>query len=353
MPLIAARTGIFETSRSQTIQLNPTKWKRLAAGASLFLVLVIFPSIASEYQLSIASLIGVFAISAVGLNLLTGVAGQISIGQAAFMAVGAYTAARLNQVFGFPYLPGLIVAGLAAALVSAVFGLAALRVKGLYLAVATLAAQVLIDFMIVRFSFISGGVQAVTFISPAELGPLVLSSSVAKYLLTMVVLLLGVIVAENLMRTRHGRAWTAIGDHELAAKGMGISVFRAKLQVFMVAAFYAGVSGAIYAHNTGLASPEFFTLRESIALLVMVVIGGLGKIPGALMGAAFIQLLPIVLREIASSGSIPFITTGNISFLQEVLFGVVLVLFLIIEGDGLYRLFTNVRDYFRQWPFSY
>ena len=349
-PLVM-QCGVFTTSYADDLAFHFTPVARLRV-AFILAVLFALPFLASRYVVSIATLAGIFAVGALGLNILTGFTGQISIGHGAFVGVGAYTSGILTAKLGLPFWVALPVAGLVSAAVGSLFGIPSLRLKGLYLAIATLAAQVIIDFTMIHWESLTNGSRGMFLPAPVFFGHKV--EGVGFYYLTLVTLLLATGFAFNLFRSRTGRAFVAIRDRDLAAEVMGINLFRYKLTAFAVSSFYAGIAGALWGHFTQVISPEHFTIVLSIQYLAMVIIGGLGSVMGSLYGAAFIILLPILLRSVAGlfSGFFPEIDRIILS-LKETVFGLTIILFLVFEPEGLAKLWKNVKDYFRLWPFSY
>ena len=317
----------------------------------------VFPLLATEYLLSVANLVSIAVVGALGLNILVGYTGQISIGHGAFMSVGAYAAANLATKLGLPFWACLPAGGLVAALVGLVVGTPSLRIKGLYLAIATLAGQFIIEWTINHVPWISGGTQASIQVPRPRLAGFTIASQRAMYFFILVVATLGVGAAYNLFRTRVGRAFIAVRDHDVAAEVIGINIFRYKLLAFAISSFYAGVTGVLYTYYLGIANYEQFTIVTSINFLAMVIVGGLGSVLGSIFGAAFITLLPIVLRYgVEGVGGLFFNVSDVLNLItnvQLVLFGALIIGFLILEPEGLYKLYRNVRDYFRVWPFAY
>ncbi|MDI6709323.1 MAG: branched-chain amino acid ABC transporter permease [Bacillota bacterium] len=319
----------------------------------ILIVLAAFPLVANPYYVGLANLVGIAVIGALGLNILTGFTGQISIGQGAFMAVGAYTTGILMAKLGLSFWLALPAAGIVAAMVGAVFGIPSLRLKGLYLAIATLAAQVIIEFIIIHWVGLTNGPAGIVLPAPVLFG-YSLESDTAFYYLILALCLAAVVFALNLFRTRPGRALMAVRDRDLAAAVAGINLFRYKLTAFALASFYAGISGALWGAYMRVISPEHFTIAVSILYLAMIIIGGLGSVMGSIYGACFMTLLPIILREAADGISPFFPQIGNtILALQEAVFGLIIIIFLIFEPEGLAKLWKNVKDYFKLWPFSY
>lgn len=352
MPLIATETGRFyETYRAETV-LHPTFPSRAAAWVAALLALVAAPLLASDYWLTTLTLVGLASMGALALNVLTGFTGLISLGTAAFVAVGAYTAGNLASRFDLSPLLVLPAAALLTGAVATVVGVAALRIKGLYLAIATLAAQFIVEWLLAHWDEVTGGVQGVITIPATTIGPLDLGTPRGKYLFVAGVLALTVVFTENVFRTRVGRAFVAVRDQYVAAAGMGIPVFRYKLAAFFFSSALAGLAGALYGYYVGLISSEQFGLELSIRYLAMILIGGLGSIPGSILGAAFVTLIPIFLRDTLPAIGLE-LAAGTRVHVEQVLFGVTVLGFLILEPRGLHGLYRNIKDYFRNWPFSY
>jgi branched-chain amino acid transport system permease protein len=353
--MINTECGVFKTTYKDDLAIHRSPAARHAIYAVLALTLVIMPWLADNYVLGIANLIGVAIIGAVGLNILVGYTGQISLGQGAFMAVGAYTAGVLASRWDVPFWIGIPAAGIVTAAVGSIFAIPALRVKGLYLAIATLAAQFIIEWTLLHGKFITGkGTQSAVIVPDAAFGSFTIDSERSKYYMIFVIAIIMVMAAENLFRTRIGRAFVAIRDRDIAAEVMGVNVFQYKLMAFAISSFYAGVAGGVWAFYINVVGYEQFTIILSIQYLAMIIIGGLGSIPGAILGAMFMTLLPIGIRDTFNAlrdiwPTLMFLQT----FLTDIIFGLVIILFLIIEPEGIYKMWRNVKDYFRVWPFSY
>jgi len=344
--------GVYHTSYREDLAFQPTTLARLRV-AILLLLLFLLPLLVDAYWVGVANLAAIAAIGALGLNILTGFTGQISIGHGAFAGVGAYTSGILTVKLGLPFWVALPGAGLVTAAAGSIFGIPSLRLKGLYLAIATLAAQVIIDFTIVHATPLTNGTRGMFLPSPSFLGR-PLDSAVPYYYLTLLLAILATGFALNLFRSRVGRAFVAVRDRDLAAQVMGINLFGYKILAFAVSSFYAGVAGSLWGHYLRVISPEHFTIVTSIEYLAMIIIGGLGSVMGSIYGAVFMTLLPIVLRTIAEALSSFFPDIENIFLgLREAIFGATLVLFLVFEPEGLAKMWRNVKDYFRLWPFSY
>ncbi len=319
----------------------------------------VFPWWASDYALNLANLIIIACLGAIGLNLLTGYCGQISMGHAAFMSVGAYTAAVLSLKFGVAWWLAMPAGGAMAALLGTVIGIPSLRIKGLYLAIATLAAQLLIEWTINHVPWISGGTQATLYVTKPTLFGLELKSNRQMYFFILAVAACGTVFALNLLRTELGRSFVAVRDRDIAAEIIGVNLFRTKLSAFAVSSFYAGITGVLYTYYYGMASYEAFTLNVSIEFLAMIIIGGLGSILGSIFGAIFVTLLPIVLERVLQSlgAGLLGLDRQNLiatsSSLKVAMFGALIMLFLVVEPDGLNKLWNNIKDYFKVWPFPY
>jgi branched-chain amino acid transport system permease protein len=299
----------------------------------------------------------IFSLSALGLNFLTGYAGQLSLGHAAFMGVGAYGAVILYGRYGVPMIPSLLGGGLIAAVVGALFGLPALRIKGFYLAVSTLAAQFIIEWVMTHVKWIGGGVYATIDTPPLAIAGWFIDTPVEKYLVTLAMVVVLTIFAKNLTRSRVGRAWMAIRDRDVAAEIMGISLFRYKLLAFAVSSFYAGVAGGLISFTYyAAANIEEFNLLLSFRLLGMIIIGGMGSILGSFLGAGFIVLLPIFINQLLGVfGNIAgrLVTTDVLANTELMVFGALIIFFLIVEPLGLARLWQTFKSYLRLWPFPY
>lgn len=320
--------------------------------AVLSLGLALFPCVAGEYLLYMASITGVAVIGAVGLNVLTGFTGQISLGHAAFMGVGAYTAAILSTR-GVPFLGTLPLAGFAAALCGLVVGAPSMRMKGLYLCIATLAAQMILDFTFVHWESMTQGIRGINLPPPSLLG-LSLASSQSFYYVIIALAVVSITACRNLFRTRVGRAFIAIRDRDISAELMGINLFRYKLYAFGLSSFLAGVAGCLLANLLKVVTPEHFHLHLSIQYLAMIIVGGLGSILGSIFGAIFMTVVPEVLRS--ALGLFQGLDPQVMRFLfplQTVVFGLLIVVFLVFEPHGLAEIWRRIKAYFRLWPFEY
>jgi branched-chain amino acid transport system permease protein len=350
-------SGVFKTSYAADMALYPLPIAKWAVAAFAGLFIVVAPLTFSEYSLSLLNLCLVAIVGALGLNILVGYTGQISIGHGAFMSVGAYTAANLIVRLGLPFWITIPAGGLMAALIGSIVGIPSLRIKGIYLAIATLAAQLIIEWTINHVTWISGGIQSSIEIPRPSLFGVRLASEAQIYEFLMFFVVLAVVATLNLVRSRIGRAFIAVRDQDIAAEIIGINIFRYKLYAFAISSFYAGVAGVLESYYLGIANYEQFQLDVSIDYLAMVIIGGLGSVLGSIFGAVFVTLLPIATRwALESSGSLIFSQAdlaNMIPSLRLVIFGGLIIFFLVVEPEGLARLWRNIRNYFRVWPFSY
>jgi len=346
------RTGHFiETpGRQLALSTNPVTWSWTGA---LLVGLAVFPLVASNYLLSIAVTVGIAAIGAIGLNLLTGVTGLISLGQAGFLAAGCYTTALLIADYGWPPELALPAAGVVSALLSLLIGVPSLRLKGLYLAITTLAFSFIITHFLLYAEELTHGPYGVRVEDVGFLG-LDLARQDHLFYLVVAVLVLTVLASLNLLRTRVGRAFTAIRDHDVAARVMGISLTRYKLAAFVVSSFIVGVAGGLMAFQFRFINVDLFNLLISIEALAMIIVGGLGSVAGAVLGAIFIVLLPEVVRELIDQ--LPASLTAMLStYVYEVrglLTGLAIIIMLRIEPHGLIGLWRDAKRYWTHWPLS-
>lgn len=348
----AMECGVHRTTYREDLALHPTALAKARLWA-LLAALYAIPAVLPAYYVSLLNQVAIFSVGALGLNILTGFAGQISVGHGAFTGVGAFALGYLVTKQGWSYWLALPAAGLAAAAVGALFGLPSARLKGLYLAIASLAAQVILEFVFIRAETFTGGIYSMSVPRPALFGLPLKSEHAFLYLALTVAVALGCF-AQNLFRTRFGRALIAIRDRDLAAEVMGVDLFRYKVAAFAVSAFYAGIAGALWAPYVQIINPEHFNIALSIELLAMIIIGGLGSVMGSVYGAVFMTLLPVVVREGAAWAARLMPAVGDrVLLVKDVAFGAAIILFLVFEPEGLAKLWRNVKDYFRLWPFGY
>ena len=347
--------GNFKVSYEDELAVFETDFGRLWLIVGLILLFAVIPFISSPYILYILNTIGIYVIAAIGLNLLIGYTGQISLGHGAFFGVGAYTSGILATKAGFPFWAAVPAAGLVTAAAGMVFGLPSVRLKHLYLCIATLAGQIIIEYVFVQWRSLTGGAEGI-IIQNANLFGIDLGNDRTFYFVIFFCFALMTWIAVNLVRTRFGRAFIAIRDNDRAAEGMGIPVFKYKLLSFAISSFYAGFAGALFAYYLMSITPEPFNLELSIEFIAMIIIGGLGSIPGAVFGTVFI----VVLNEVLSHATEFLMNIGastglaiTIAPLREFVFGLTIVLFIIFEPKGLAEVWRIVRSSFRLWPFSY
>ncbi len=335
----ASDQALFRTAASRA-------WLWVLLGAAL-----LFPFLASEYFLYLANLVGIFAIAALGLNILTGFTGQISLGHAGFVGVGAYATAIAASRLGLPFWLAVPAGGLASCLAGAVVGTPSLRIKGLYLAIATLAAQVIFEWVFTNWTSMTGGIRGIN-VAPAGLFGFEFDSDRRVYFLVMGLAAIHTWAAANLFRTRVGRAFIAVRDRDISAELMGIDLFRTKISAFMISSYYAGMAGGLWVYFTRVVTPESFPLSLSIQFLAMIIVGGLGSIKGTLFGAVFVTLVPEGLRALAQAATA--FSPDAMSWLapmKDIVFGGMIVGFLVFEPHGLAEIWNRIRRFFWLWPF--
>ena len=354
--MLYRENGQFKSTYSSDQQMLPILQDRVLMGVLLIVAFVAVPLVISDYVfLSLLIPFLILTLAAIGLNLLVGYCGQISIGHAAFMAVGAYAAYNLAlRIPQLNFLLVLVLAGLVAAAVGILFGLPSLRIKGLYLAVATLAAQFFMDWLFARVKWFTNYSPSGSVSTPSiDLFGWVIDSPPEKYLFLLGVLVAFTVIAKNLVRSHIGREWMAMRDMDVAAEVIGIRPVYAKLTAFAVSAFYVGVAGALWGFvHLGSWEPLAFNLNLSLNLLFMIIIGGMGSLLGSYFGAAFIVALPILLNQVPAALGVP-ISTAMVSHLEFMIFGALIVFFLIVEPHGLARLWAIGKEKLRLWPFPH
>ncbi len=346
--------GQFKTTYESDSQIYPIRQDRIALAVLLAVALVVVPFFASPYLLS-AILIPflIFSLAALGLNILTGYAGQLSLGSAAFMAVGAFASFNfIARLPGLPMLLAFVLGGLCAAMVGIAFGLPSLRIRGFYLAASTLATQFFVVWCLTKIPYLTNYSRSgvITAQKLVILGYHFDSPS-SKYALVLAIVALMALMAKNLVRSNTGRSWMAVRDMDVAAEVIGFRPMRTKLLAFAVSSFYCGVAGALYAYAyLGTVEPEAYNLDLSFRILFMIIIGGVGSILGSFLGAAFIVLLPVFLNILAHGLSLPTSVASN---LELMVFGALIIFFLIVEPHGLARLWQVGKEKLRLWPFPH
>jgi branched-chain amino acid transport system permease protein len=344
--------GDFRTTYEKDVKIFQTPFVKICMGF-LGVALVALPFLVKGEYLWISMQIVIAVIGAVGLNILTGFTGQISLGQGAFLGVGAYTSAYITAKMGLPFWVGVPAAGFVTALAGMIFGIPSLRLKGLYLAIATLASQFILEWIFLRWEPVTGGSYGIVVPRPS-IGGYVFDSDRSYYYIVLVIAAAMVLFATNLMRTRTGRAFMAVRDHYISAEIMGINLFKYRILSFAVSSFYAGVAGALYGHSLRYVSSEQFNIGVSIVYLAMIIIGGLGSILGSIYGAVFMILLPKLLTVVTTQLGTNFPGIAEVAIaLEQGIFGAIIIMFLIFEPDGLAHRWKMIKAYWKLYPFSY
>ena len=346
--------GNLKDSYDKDMAIFPIPLDRWGFIVMLFVAFVIVPLFASEYlMINIIIPFYCFALSAFGLNVLAGFAGQISIGHAAFMAVGAYSSFIMYGRYGVPLIPSIIGGGVVASIVGTFFGLPSLKIKGFYLAISTLASQFIIEWVIVHVHWISGGVFGTIEAPKMFIFGFALDTPVKKYYLVLCIMVLFMTIGKNLVRGQLGRNWMAIRDVDYAAEIIGVNLYKDKLIAFAVSTFYAGIAGALIAFcYIGVANIEEFNVMTSFALLGMIIIGGLGTVLGAFLGAGFFVMLPIAINH-GLGIFMEMVPADILSNIEAIVFGGLIIFFLIVEPYGMARLWHTIKEKLRLWPFPY
>ncbi|MBE8594466.1 branched-chain amino acid ABC transporter permease [Pseudomonas sp. MAFF 301449] len=355
--MLYQEVGQISTSYAAERRTFRLRQDRLALWLLLGFAFVAVPWLGNDYWFSaILVPLLVLSLAGLGLNLLTGYAGQLSLGSAAFMAVGAFAAYNLQlRIPGLPLLVSFGLGGVIAALVAVFFGLPSLRIKGFYLLVATLAAQFVVEWVLTRFSwFTNDNASGVITSPPLLIAGIDFSSPCGRYLLTLSVVVALFWLGKNLVRSELGRNWMAVRDMDTAAAVIGIRLLKAKLLAFAISGFYLGVAGSLWAFAyLGTVEPHGFDLSRSFQVLFIIIIGGLGSVLGNVLGAAFIVLFPILLGNLFALLPAGLMDAGQLENLQKMLFGALIITFLIKEPEGLARLWQRFRQRARVWPLRY
>ncbi|MBF8259053.1 MAG: branched-chain amino acid ABC transporter permease [Actinobacteria bacterium] len=344
--------GDYRTSYEKDAEIFQTPFVK--AGMALFFAFMLaVPYMIKGEYLWILLQIVIASIGAVGINILTGFTGQISLGQGAFLGVGAYTSAYITAKLGLSFWVGVPAAGLVTALCGMVFGIPSLRLKGLYLAIATLASQFILEWIFVRWESVTGGSYGITIPRPSIAG-FTFASDLSYYYIVLLIAAAMILFATNLMRSKTGRAFMAVRDHYISAEIMGISLYKYRLLSFGISSFYAGVAGALFGHSLKFVTSEQFNIEISVIYLAMIIIGGLGSIIGSIYGAVFMILLPKLLSVLTEmiGADFPSIARLAIAF-EHGIFGLIIILFLIFEPDGLAHRWKMTKAYWKLYPFSY
>jgi branched-chain amino acid transport system permease protein len=347
------RTGHFKERAGQLVALSDSKivwgWTIAALAA-----LLAAPLVVGNYTLTLMVSALIAVIGAVALNILTGQAGLISLGQAGFLAVGAYTNALLLSDYHLPVWLTLPAGGIVASLISVLVGIPSLRLKGLYLAITTLAVSFIINHVILYAEFLTHGPNGV-FVTGATIFGFDVQKGRPLYYLACAVTVSTILAALNLSRTRIGRAWMAIRDHDVAARVMGVDLVRYKLLAFAISSFFVGIAGALMSLQLRFVNVDVFALILSIEALAIIILGGLGSVAGAVLGAIFLSMLPEALRVLFATIGDPNSTlyTDYVYEIRGVAYGLVIVLFLRFKPEGLIGVWRDARKYWSNWPLAY
>ncbi|MBL4869036.1 MAG: branched-chain amino acid ABC transporter permease [Pseudomonadales bacterium] len=347
------RSGTFKENYSDLIALTDSRWV-ISSSTVLVAALLVAPLLLSSYWISILLTILITIIGVMGLNLLSGTTGLISLGHAGFLAVGAYTTAILTADHGVSTWIAIPASGVVAAIFGLVVGIPSLRLKGLYLAITTMAFAIIINHVIVNAYDLTHGSEGIATPAATLLG-ITLERDGQLYYLALILVLLGLFGILNLMRSRIGRAFLAIREHDIAAKAMGINLVNYKLLAFMISAFYAGIAGSLLAYHIRYVNVDSFSFLVSIQAISMIIVGGLGSVSGSILGTVFIifliELLNLVLGRIAET--VPALASYSLYELKGFIYGLTIVLFLRFAPEGLIGMWRDIRNYWQHWPFKY
>lgn len=350
---MAIRSKTFRESYYEDIKLFKTIWIKSWIGL-FFVILAVLPFTGDPYVIYLINISCIATIAALGLNILTGFTGQISLGHAAFFAIGAYGTAIISSRFQLPFWICLPASGLLAACAGLFVGIPCLRLKGLYLAMATMSFGVVVEYVVITWDNVTKGVRGISVPTITLLG-YPLDSNNKLYYFLIVLTALAVIAATNIMRTRVGRAFIAIRDRDIAAEVMGVSLTQYKVMAFVISSFYAGVAGGLYAYVMGYIHPEHFTFLLSVQYLAMIIVGGLGSILGSIFGAVFITIIPEFIKALAQFLTLlfPVLQDKYDDGWNIAAFGLLIMLFLIFEPKGLSGIWTRIKTCFKNWPYTY
>lgn len=350
---MAIRSRTFSESYEEQLRLLPTLWAKFWL-ASLLAALAALPFIAGSYAVYLLNLTCVALVGALGLNILSGFTGQISLGHAAFLAIGAYTVAILGKRLGLPFWLALPAAGAVAALAGIAVGLPCLRLKGLYLAMVTMAVGAVVDHVLIFWPSVTGGIRGLQ-IDPPRLFSHELVGEIRMYFFLVPVSGLMLLAAKNIARTQVGRAFVAIRDREVAAEALGVNLTGYKLLAFAISSFYAGVAGGLHAYTLGYVQPEHFTFLLSVQYIAMNIVGGLGSLLGSVLGSAFIVIMPELIKQLAKvlEWVLPSLQGHYGEDWNVSAFGLVIMLFLIFEPGGLNAIWERLKLGLKNWPYTY
>ncbi|MFC1823911.1 branched-chain amino acid ABC transporter permease [Thermodesulfobacteriota bacterium] len=349
-------SGLFKTRYIDDMALLETTWKKLWL-VVFFVFLAVLPLVAGYYIISLINLTLITIIAALGLNLLIGNTGQISLGNAAFLAIGSYTAGSFAVLLNVPFWLAVPLGGFAAMIVGLVVGIPALRIKGFYLLLATFALHFITESTALFYQVKIFGPAGLRFPVP-EIGPLMLDTPEKFYCMLVVVCSAAVLFLVNIMRTQEGRTFMAVRDHDIAAMIIGVNVTRTKLAAFALSSFYVGIAGALYGYYLGNISAEIFHLMLAVDHLAMIIIGGMGSIFGSIAGTIFVVLFPHVIPEFINlvmsfSSTLGSVIKPHEQEIRTAMMGVIILVVLIFKPEGLNGLYRDIKIYFRNWPYKY
>jgi branched-chain amino acid transport system permease protein len=350
---VAIRSKTFRETYYEDIKLLQTLWIKIWIG--LFILgLIVAPFATDPYVIYLINLSCVATVAALGLNLLTGFTGQISLGHAAFFAIGAYCTAILASDLRMPYWVCLPASGFFAAFTGLLVGIPCLRLKGLYLAMATMSFGVVVEYVVITWEGVTKGVRGIGIPTPKVFG-YPLDSNEKLYYFLLAATALAIVAATNLVRTRIGRAFIAIRDRDIAAEVMGVNLTKYKVMAFAIGSFYAGVAGGLYAYLMHYIHPEHFTFLLSVQYLAIIIVGGLGSILGSVFGAVFITIIPEFIKGLADllTLAIPALQDKYDDGWNIAAFGLLIMLFLIFEPKGLFGIWIRIKTCFKNWPYTY
>jgi len=348
---MAFASGYFKTSCREDFAVVETRARWACLGV-LTLAMVVFPFLATAFLLDLVSQVMLALVGAIALMLLTGYAGQISLGHAGLIAAGAFTTAILFKELGAPIWVTFPASGLVGAILGFVFGLPSLRLKGLYLALSTLALHFIVAYMGAEYESRRGFATGI-IVEPPSLGPLIIEDPRAWYFTLLLIDVVIVVFSMNLLRSRTGRAWMAIRDRDIAAEALGIKLSSYKLSAFVVSSVITSLGGCLFAYYRGFVSVEAFSLLMTIEYVAMVIIGGMGSILGAILGTIFVVLLPYLIEGFVTAVQVPQRFSTYMFSINHIIFGLIMIIFLVVEPGGLVGIWTRIRNYFVLWPFKH
>ncbi|OGP90714.1 MAG: hypothetical protein A2156_13870 [Deltaproteobacteria bacterium RBG_16_48_10] len=348
---MAFASGYFKTTYESDLSLVETR-SRWVCLVALIVGLTVLPILASAFVLDLANQVLLALIGSIALMLLTGYAGQISLGHAGLIAAGAFTTAILYKELGAPIWITFPASALTGAVLGFTFGLPSLRLKGLYLALSTLALHFIVAYAGAEYETQRGFATGV-IVDPPSLGPITIQDPRLWYYVLCFLDILLVIFALNLVRSRMGRAWMAIRDRDVAAEALGIKLSFYKLSAFMISSVLTSIAGCLFAYYRGFVSVEAFSLLMTIQYVAMVIIGGLGSILGAILGAIFVVLLPYIIESVVKVFHVSTRLTTYMFSINHVMFGLIMIVFLVLEPSGLVGIWIRIRNYFILWPFKH